>query len=390
MLVVVADDDAIQRSFTAAVLARLGHKAVEAADGDAALRLVMETAAPILICDLNMPGLDGHELTRQVRGLRSAHYVHIIMVTGRDQTAERNAALEAGVDDFMSKPLDAAMLTVRIRAAARLVEHEEALAERNRVLQEAQARIERDLQDAAAAQRRLLPDLRGQIQGCRFASAFAPSTYVSGDMFSCFELGPDTLGFYAVDVAGHGVHAALLSVAIGHLVTADYFSKNALGPEGKHDPAAFVRGLNTRFFSEEATDYFTMFCGLIARHDDRLDYCQAGYPSPFLIEAGGALRVVGDGGFPVGLLLEVDFETRSTSFAPGDKLVLCSDGASEAEDPRHQPFGEARLGRLIAEAAPAGLAAIPPAVVTALDRWREGIALEDDLTVLALERSLLP
>ncbi|MGO4855633.1 PP2C family protein-serine/threonine phosphatase [Phaeovulum sp. W22_SRMD_FR3] len=387
MQIVVADDDAIQRSFTSAVLARLGHSAIEAADGDTALRLVIETNAPILICDLNMPGLDGHQLTRRVRAQSFDHYVHIIMVTGRDQSAERAAALDAGIDDFMSKPLDAAMLTVRIRAAARLIQHEEALAERNRILEVAKERIERDLHDAAAAQRRLLPDLRGRIQGCSFASAFVPSTYVSGDMFSCFELGPDMLGFYAVDVAGHGVHAALLSVAIGHLVTAEYFMTHAFDPEGRADPAAMVRGLNTRFFSDEATDYFTMFCGVIARSSDQLVYCQAGYPSPYVIAPTGSLRVVGDGGFPVGLLLEAEFETRLSSFAPGETMVLCSDGASEAESPQHQPFGEERLGQLVADAAPAGLAAIPQAVVSALARWREGIALEDDLTVLALERS---
>ena len=97
--------------------------------------------------------------------------------------------------------------------------------------------------------------------------------------------------------------------------------------------------------------------------------------------------MVGDGGFPVGLLATADFQNGVIDLAAGETLILCSDGAIEAEAPDGAPFGEDRLRGLIAEHAHKDVEALPGAVVTALADWRGGRPLEDDLTVLALGRS---
>lgn len=385
--IVIADDDATQRIFASTVISRLGFTPVLARDGLEALEMIESSGASILVCDLDMPGIDGHEVTRRLRAADLGRYIHVVMLTSAGQAEQRRMALEAGVDDFMTKPLDAAMLTARIRAAARLVDHEQVLSEKNHALQQAKRRIEHDLNVAAEAQRRLLPNRARDIRGCRFGSAFQPSAYVSGDMFGYYPLPGDRLGFYAVDVAGHGIHAALLSVAIGHLVTAQYFAdKVGTGP-GAPDPAGMVRALNDRFFREDGTDYFTMFCGVLDQRAGRLFFCQAGYPSPILARRDGTTEVVGDGGFPVGLLRTADFPNGTIDLAAGETLILCSDGAIEAEAPDGAPFGEDRLRGLVAEHAHKDVEALPGAVVTALAAWRGGRPLEDDLTVLALERN---
>lgn len=384
---VIADDDATQRIFASSVISRIGFTPVLASDGLEALQMIEASGASILVCDLDMPGIDGHEVTRRLRAADLGRYIHVVMLTSAGQAEQRRLALEAGVDDFMTKPLDAAVLTARIRAAARLVDHEQVLSEKNRALQLAKRRIEHDLNVAAAAQRRLLPNLAREIRGCRFGSAFEPSAYVSGDMFGYYQLSEDRLGFYAVDVAGHGIHAALLSVAIGHLVTAQYFADKAGAGSNQPDPAAMVGALNDRFYREDGTDYFTMFCGVLDQRSERLFFCQAGYPSPILARRDGRTEVVGDGGFPVGLLATADFQNGAIDLAAGETLILCSDGAIEAEAPDGAPFGEDRLRGLIAEHAHKDVEALPGAVVTALADWRGGRPLEDDLTVLALGRS---
>jgi len=388
MQVVIADDDATQRIFASSVISRMGSQPLLAEDGLSALRLIEESGASILLCDLDMPGIDGHEVTRRIRQTNLGRYIHIVMLTAAGQAEERRRALEAGVDDFMTKPLDAAVLTVRMRAAARLIEHEEALSDRNRALELAKSRIEHDLGIAAEAQRRLLPDLEGQIRGCRFASAFVPSAYVSGDMFGCLSLAPDLVGFYAVDVAGHGIHAALLSVAVGHLVTAEYFASHTLSDGGKPDPAGLARDLNRRFCREDGTDYFTMFCGIIDQRAGRLHFCQAGYPTPVLTAPCGRTEILGDGGFPVGLLPTAEYENHEVAMEVGQTLVLCSDGVTEAEDAAGEAFGDNRVRGLVSRNVGKDVAAFPRAVVSALAEWRAGAPLDDDLTVFALERSL--
>jgi sigma-B regulation protein RsbU (phosphoserine phosphatase) len=384
--IIVAEDSELQRVYLCSLIDGLGYDTYPAEDGVAALELVQQTGAQIVISDLAMPNLDGIGLTQKIRDLKLDHYIHVIMVTNTDEVEVRNQALLAGADDFFTKGGSTAMLQARIRAATRSISHASELAERTRILKASNDRIQEDLHAAASAQRQLLPDLHEDIMGFRVASAFVPSSIVSGDMFGCFALGDDMLGFYAVDASGHGVHASLLSVAIGHLITPEYFSTHAMKVDGTPNPAELVARLNERFSAADNDDYFTMFCGIIDTRTGRLDYCQAGYPSPFYVTQSGMAEAVGDGGFPVGMIQHAMFENNVHQFETGGALIICSDAASEAEDATHQPFGNSRV-RDIAETLPtAGIETSPNNLVRALSDWRCGAPLEDDLTVVAIER----
>ena len=308
------------------------------------------------------------------------------MVTGRDEDELRAEAFEAGVDDFLAKGQSPVALKARMRSAARLVEHAAALSESNRSLRETHAQLEEDLRSAANAQRQLLPDIHRQILGIRISSTFVPSAIVSGDMFGCFQLTDTKLGFYAVDVSGHGVHASLLSVAIGHLITPEFFKNRVLANPQAPDPAVLVSDLNRRFSGSENDDYFTMFCGVVDCPTGRLDYCQAAYPSPLLVSPCGTVETVGDGGFPVGMLPEADYESGALDFARGDTLVICSDAVSEAENSQQVPFGADRLRGIVSEMPGTDADELPEKLVGALNDWRGGQPLEDDLTVVVLER----
>ncbi|MBU2958865.1 SpoIIE family protein phosphatase [Paracoccus sp. C2R09] len=371
--------------YTSAILRKLGFEPLEAGDGVSALELLRNTAAQLLICDLDMPRMDGHELARQIRADNAERYVHILMVTGRDQRRERERALESGVDDFMAKPLDTASLTARVRSVTRLLRHEQLLADRNAAVAAAKERIEEDIRAAANAQRRLLPEPHRTTGGCTFHSAFVPSNILSGDMFAYYDLGDGLTGFYAADVAGHGVHASLLSVALGHLMTADYFRSQINDGSGVPAPHALVAALNRRFHDPDSHDYFTMFCGVIDRAADRLHYCQAGYPSPIIVSREGDLDHVGDGGFPVGLIDTITYEQGQTAFPQGHSLMLVSDGAHEAENAEGRAFEDSRIADCVRRAAREP-SHIPQRLVAALTEWRAGRPLDDDLSVLVCER----
>lgn len=384
-VVVVADDDAVQRTYASAILGKLGYRPVEATNGLAALDLIRKTGAQFLICDLDMPGLNGHQLARQIREDAAEAYVHILMVTGSGQRNERERALEAGVDDFMAKPLDTASLKARVRSVSRLLRHEQLLAERNHTIAAAKKRIEDDIRAAASAQKRLLPPPYAEAGECHFHSAFVPSNILSGDIFAYYDLGNGLTGFYAADVAGHGVHASLLAVALGHLLTSDYFARLVMGAGDRPDPATLVSTLNERFFDENSHDYFTMFCGVLDRRTDILHYCQAGYPPAVMVDGDGGFGLIGDGGFPVGLMRGMTFENGAVPFPRGRSLVLMSDGAHEAENPDGEAFEETRIARAISAAAERP-SQIPERLVTALSDWRGGAPLDDDLSVLVCER----
>lgn len=385
--VILAEDNVVQRTYLARMIQHLGYRTFEAEDGNQALKLVQSTGAQILISDYQMPNLDGIALTRAVRELDLDHYVHIIMVTGNEHTDVGTEALQAGVDDFLPKGHDPARLRARMSTAARLIHHTQELAEQHRILKEANDRIHEDLRAAASAQRQLLPDIHEDFQNVHIASAFVPSAVVSGDMFGCFSLPNDRLGIYAVDVAGHGINASLLSVAIGHLITPEFFGNIAFDSDGKPDPAALVHNLNQRFCSDESDAYFTMFCAVIDNHTGRIDLCQAGYPSPVYLGPDGQAHLIGDGGFPVGMFTHATYENGTATFEEGGLLVISSDAASEAENPQGRALGVEGLRDLVVRIGSGKADQVPDRIVQALNDWRCGLALEDDLTVVALKRT---
>lgn len=388
MDIVVADDNIVQLAYLTKLCEQLGYRAIPAQDGRQALKLVVSTGAEILLSDYQMPEMNGIELTKAIRALTLDHYVHVILVTGSDTGGTRADAFEAGADDFITKGQETITLRARLRSASRLVMHQRELNKQNQMLKEFSDRINADLKAAANAQRQLLPDIRKEILGTKIASAFVPSSIVSGDMFGVYQLDERRLGFYAVDVSGHGIHASLLSVAIGHLITKEYFTNMVHLSENMSDPAALVRDLNHRFAASDNDDYFTMFCGVLDSQTGELDYCQAAYPSPLFLSETKGVCEIGDGGFPVGMFPSVEYETRRLHFRKGTTLVIYSDAATEAENQSGQAFGAARLSDIILahrEAAPSDM---PGILVNELATWRAGRPLEDDLTVVVLKRTI--
>ena len=386
--IIVAEDNLVQRAYLSQLIETLGYEAIPAEDGLEALELIRDTDVQIVISDYQMPKLNGVDLTKEVRKLDLGHYVYIIMITGSEEDDIRSEALDAGVDDFLNKMRSPVMLNARIRSATRLINHAAELAERNRAIKESNDHIQKDLRAAAAAQRRLLPDIQEDMLGFSIASAFVPSSFVSGDMFGCFPIDDTRLGFYAVDVSGHGVHASLLSVAIGYLITPEFFRTIVLGDEHAPDPAALVANLNVRFGAADDDEYFTMFCGVIDTSSGKLDYCQAAYPSPYYVKASGETQMIGDGGFPVGMLPDVEYENNAMMIDPDSAIVIYSDAATEAESIENKPFGSDRLREIVRTLPETGPEKLPVTIVKALTDWRGGNTLEDDLTVVTLKRKI--
>lgn len=128
--VLVADDSALMRRTLEALLGRWGFEVLSAADGHQAWRLLNGASPPPLaILDWMMPGLSGPELCRRVRNRTEPPYIYVILLTGRSERADVVKGLEAGADDYVVKPFDAAELEVRLRAGWRVVELEQRLRE---------------------------------------------------------------------------------------------------------------------------------------------------------------------------------------------------------------------------------------------------------------------
>jgi signal transduction histidine kinase len=141
MRVLIAEDDPISRLLLQGHLQKWGHEVTAATDGAEAWGLFQEGDYPLVVSDWMMPEMDGPELVRRIRACPRPGYVYVILLTARAQKADVVQGMEAGADDFVTKPFDREELRVRVRAGERIVQLEHSLAEQNKALREAQAAL---------------------------------------------------------------------------------------------------------------------------------------------------------------------------------------------------------------------------------------------------------
>jgi sigma-B regulation protein RsbU (phosphoserine phosphatase) len=391
--ILIVDDSTTYRKLIAGLLKKWGYSVYEAENGEDALRALLSWPINLMISDWEMPVMDGLTLCRRVRAQFSDRYIYLILLTARESIDDLRAGFEAGANDFLRKPVNQIELQARLHAGQRILDLELMLAARNARLSEALKQIETDLQAAARLQQSILPAHNLRNGDYRADWLFVPSAYVSGDIFNFFPLNERYAGFYGVDVAGHGVGAAMVSLAVArqflHGRTVEPFLFTAGQPTPPHE---VVRILNQRFCAEndEVLSYFTMVYGVLDTRSGEGRLCQAGHPTPLIVRASGEVIAVGEGGMPVGMMEGLTWDEQAFLLATGDRLCLYSDGITECENPQHELFGQHRLEALLIKEAQTPLPQLFPHISAALIHWRaEAEALEatvtDDISLFIIE-----
>ncbi|UYK99712.1 PP2C family protein-serine/threonine phosphatase [Pantoea stewartii] len=391
--VLIVEDSLVYRRLLSRMLTQWGYRVSEAENGIVALTILETQPVSMVISDWEMPEMDGLTLCREIRGRQLGHYIYFILLTARENPNDLTQGFDAGVDDFLSKPVEQSELRARLHAGTRILSLEATLAARNTHLSEALRQIEQDLEVAARIQHSVLP-AHQQCYGDYFSDwLFLPSAWVSGDIFNVFPL-DNHLGFYCVDVSGHGVGAAMMSLAVArqflHGRTVERFLLD--GDKGVVSPAEVVRILNERFCSDEAeiVSYFTLIYGVINLTSGEGRLCQAGHPTPFIVTPHGQIRTVGEGGAPVGLMPHLSWTDVSFTLAPGERLCLFSDGITECENLAGEQFGQERLQTCIQDSIVQAPDDLLQQFGQHLIRWRNGEnteqhAMADDVSLLIIE-----
>ncbi len=210
---------------------------------------------------------------------------------------------------------------------------------------------------------------------------YTPEGDLGGDFFRVERIAPDRIAALVADVMGHGVASALYSLRL-----------RALWDELRGDltrPALFMQSLNRRLRGLVAPDgYFaTAVLVLLDGLTGRLQCVRAGQPAALVVGASGAARAVGAPGPALGLLEDVEFAEAADVLAPGESVVLFSDGACEVTNPAGVELGEDGLARLLGELTAAGRA--PPSLARLEERllkYSDRLRLADDLTLVRLTR----
>lgn len=390
MRILVAEDDRITRASLVRQLEVWGHTVTAAEDGQAAWEALSASPFDIVITDWEMPRLSGVELIERVRAAAAANYVYILLLTGRTNKSDIVQGIEAGADDFVSKPFDREELRVRVLAGERVVRLERALHDQNRELAAAGDRMRHDLRSAARLQRSMLPREAIESRRVRAAWTYVPTDELGGDALGLELIGDRYLISYVVDVSGHGVPAALLSVTAMHaLAHAGEGASLILAAQsgGDQSPARTVAELNRRFCTSDNDGRFlTMLLVVIDTHTGLATFARAGHPLPVLLRARSSIPLSDDGGLPLGVVDGGDYQDVVLQLRPGDRFFLYSDGFLEEARPSDgKQFGEENLRSLLASLADVPGQALVTRSIDALAEWAGERRFTDDVSLVMIE-----
>ena len=404
--VLVVDDDPSNRESLSRRLTRRGYSVATAADGQQALDMIPTRVFDVILLDVTMPGMDGIEVLTEIRRTRPATLLPVVMATARSESEEVVRALALGANDYVTKPLDFSVVEARIgtqatmrRAVARAMDLDRQLRDRNEELESANKKLlraaertTRELRAAADVQAAFLPQSPPEVDGVNVAWAFQPCQELAGDSLNVVPFDGRNVGFYILDVTGHGVAAALLAVAATRLLSTLGNADSLLlandpsgGAPTPATPDLVATQLNERLpWNDAARQFLTLAYVTLDASNGTLRYVSAGHPPALHANRDGVVRVLEGSGLPIGLATE-PYELHTMQLQPGDRVYLYTDGVTDAMNDAGECFCVDRLTDAIHRAAGHSVREGVAALMEQIRQWRGSATNRDDASVLAFE-----
>jgi phosphoserine phosphatase RsbU/P len=379
--ILVADDDAASRKLLIRILSRAGFACTEAPDGIEALKLLYADPPSLLLLDFDMPGMDGAEVLKQLRqdGNAAVAQIPAIMLTGHGGEESEILCLEAGADDFVTKPINDAVLRARIDTQLRLRSMRSQLQMQNDELEAWRHNLERDLEAARLTQQSLIPQKPPVLPGWEIAACYRPVIQVGGDIYGWLRMADGRTLFWIADATGHGASAALLTTLaklLFHHGTAE-----------NNEPAEIMKAVNNDFRSIfGARSFMTAMCVALDATTGRASVVGAGHPPLLVARTGGRTESIPSSAPPLGLLERSEFIETGVDLEPGDAFFLYTDGiygSGHEENPR---LSSKRLAEMLQPLAENAQALLDRVLERAASN-DNGKAPPDDVAAIAVRRS---
>lgn len=378
----VVDDSPFNRLMLQRRLQALGYLNVTMAeDGAQGLAAIDAQRFDVVLLDLEMPNLDGIGVLERLHAGRGTA-PPVIVISALTEMEKIVRCIELGAEDFLPKSFDPPLLRARLGAVL----------EKKRLRDLAEQRLallEAELESARAAQLSLVPRDFAAIAppGLDLWAAMVPARQVGGDLYDAFRLPSGALLVAVGDVAGKGAPAGLTMARSLGLIRATALLISAGG--ALPDPAAIVARANDDLArGNEDQTFVTLALAIIDAASGTGRLCLAGHEAPFHLSAAGVAPLPGLTRQPaLGVLEGFAYASDALALAPGEGLLLYTDGVTEAEDGGGEFFGRERLHGLLAPHAQAPARQAVEAVLAAVDAFAAGAPQADDITLLGLRRA---
>jgi sigma-B regulation protein RsbU (phosphoserine phosphatase) len=364
-LILIVEDNPSSMEIMQVRLEASGYQVITATDGEAGLEAAKSSLPDLILLDLMMPRMDGLEVSRRLKSNHQLPFIPIIMVTAKTDTKDVIAGLEAGGDEYLTKPVDHGSLVARVTSMLRIKELHDTVLEQS-------AKLKNQLKTASKIQTLFWPELPEPKCGIHSWAVSQPAAYVGGDFYDAITLPDKSVLAYVADVSGKGVPAALIMAAVSTKIRAEISLQQDLN--------LVLQAVNSTFY-ELASDegYFTTM--LLIRfwpQKRKIELARAGHIHPLLVSETEIQELSHLKGVSLGVFEEVEYEIAELVLNSGESLLMFSDGLTEAENERVEQFGYQRLIDHLSTTTslPRG-----KGVLESVQKWRGEAVANDDLTI---------
>ena len=329
----------------------------------------------IVLSDINMPEMDGLTLLTRLKELKNTGLKTVIVSAYGDMDNIREA-MNRGAFDFLTKPINFDDLEITINKTL----HEISLVRQSMEEHNQLIAIRQDLKTAAEIQQAILPKVFPPFPEKTSFDVYAsmmPAKEIGGDFFDFFLIDSDRLGFVVGDVSGKGIHAAIFMAISRTLI-------RAAGTKGI-SVAECIKTVNKLLCKESVSSMFvTVFYGILNTADGHVEFINAGHIAPYVISSSGIKSVDRTGGIALGIFEDFDYKSNTFRLDIGERLVLFTDGVTEAFNSSGEAFGDEKLADLLSPGHDRSVENIVREVISEVDAFSSGVPRSDDITILAI------
>jgi serine phosphatase RsbU (regulator of sigma subunit) len=369
-LILIVDDNPTNVEILRARLAASRYAIITAPDGEAGLSLAREHLPDLILLDVMMPKMDGIAVCRHVKSDPALPFTPVILVTAKAESKDIVAGLEAGGDEYLTKPVDHRALVSRVRSMLRIKElHDKVL--------EQSAQLKLQLETATKIQSLFWPRMPELRAGSHVWGASVPAAYVGGDIYDAIALPDGSVLAYVADVSDKGVPAALIMAALSTRVRSE--------AQAQHDIGRLAESINRSAYQLMAEEGFFATIALARYWPDtgKLEVLLGGHLPPLWIGAGGVRPMPCTGGMSLGATPDARYQKSAIRLDPGDSVIFFTDGVIEAQNERAELYGKRRMIDFIAgsKGPPRGRP-----LLESVRLWQGGAPSTDDVTLLEIWR----
>jgi serine phosphatase RsbU (regulator of sigma subunit) len=372
-LILIVDDNPTNVEILQTRLAANNYNIITAMDGEAGLRMARDHLPDLILLDIMMPKMDGISVCRHIKSDTSLPFMPVIMVTAKAESKDIVAGLEAGGDEYLTKPVDHRALVSRVKSMLRIKELHDKVHNQS-------AQLKFQLETATKIQSLFWPKIPELEAGSHIWAVSVPATYVGGDFYDVIMLPDASLLVYVADVSGKGVPAALIMAALSTKIRIEAQQQSEI------DTLLGIINTSTHQLISEEGFFITIVLGRYWPGTGKLQIVIGGHLPPLWLCKSGAHQMIFARGMALGVSPDTRYERNEILLSPGESILFYSDGIIEARDKNLELFGSERLTNTIANSKG------PPfgkAILKSVGLWQEGTPAADDQTILEIWREEL-